>query len=198
METQKFKRVGSSYLLILFLIGIVLPLTIAVVVCAFAAEIKVETVLMMFVFFGFFVWIILLMMIAWGSLSSPFVKRTAKRLNEYPYQFNSSFKSRGGTLYIDVNKGMLGFISAYNPFEIQIFSASRIDRIKTIASTMTGIRFVFYLDGKKITMPTLISNRMVSTKSGIGAEAVEKADLYVSLLTEAKNNADRSSYGLQM
>lgn len=92
-------------------------------------------------------------------------------------------------LLIDVENGMIGFISSYNPQEIQIFNASRIDRPKTVASMMTGVRFVFYLDGKKITMYTLLSNRMVSLKSGIGAEAVSKADAFVELLLAAKNSA---------
>lgn len=89
-----------------------------------------------------------------------------------------------------MTNGMIGFISSYNPFKIQIFNASRIDRIETIASAMTGIRFVFYLDGKKISMPTLLTNRVVSTKSGIGAEAVSKADAFVEILKAAKARAE--------
>ena len=45
---------------------------------------------------------------------------------------------------------------------------------------------MFYLDGKKITMPTLLTNKIVSTKSGIGAEAVSKADTFVELLLAAR------------
>ncbi len=85
---------------------------------------------------------------------------------------------------------MIGFISAYNPTKLQIFSASRVGGAKTVASAMTGIRFVFYLDGKKISMPTLLTNRVVSTKSGIGAEAVSKADTFVELLLTAKARAE--------
>lgn len=51
------------------------------------------------------------------------------------------------------------------------------------------IRFIFYLDGKKIFMPTLLTNKIVSTKSGIAAEAVSKADTFVELLMTAKNRA---------
>lgn len=93
-------------------------------------------------------------------------------------------------LLIDVENGMIGFISAYNPKKIQIFNASRIDRPKTIASMMTGVRFVFYIDDKKVTMYTLLSNRMVSLKSGVGAEAVSKADAFVELLLAAKTSAE--------
>ena len=137
----------------------------------------------------FMVWIGLIMMIAYGSFTSFFVKQTAKGVKNLPYNFNSSFKGRGGILYIDVENGMIGFISAYNPRKIQVFSASRIGGAQTIASAMTGIRFVFYLDGKKISMPTLLTNKVVSTKSGIGAEAVSKADAFVELLMTAKSQA---------
>lgn len=53
-----------------------------------------------------------------------------------------------------------------------------------------GVRFVFELDGKKITMYTLISNRAVNLKSGIGAEAISKADTFVKLLMAAKSRAE--------
>ena len=131
------------------------------------------------------------MMIAYGHLTSFFVKRTSKKINDLPYQFNSSFRGRNGILYIDVENGMIGFISAYNPFEIQVFSASRIDKAQTIASTMKGVRFDFYLDGKKLTMYTLLSNRAVNLKSNIGTEAISKADTFVNLLMAAKNRAER-------
>ncbi len=130
------------------------------------------------------------MMIGYGSLTKIFVNRTADKIEELPYCFNSSFSSRGGILYIDVEGGMIGYISAYNPLEIQVFSASRIEKPQTIASTMSGVRFVFYLDGKKMTVWTLISNRMVNLKSGMGAEAVSKADAFVELLSAAKRNAE--------
>ena len=91
--------------------------------------------------------------------------------------------------------GIIGFISAYNPKKIQIFNAKRITEPKTFASTMTGVRFVFYVDGKKITMYTLLTNKMVNLKSGIGAEAVSKADAFVELLLAAKANAEGRMQG---
>lgn len=189
-ESEKFERIGGSYLLIVFAIAIVLPLACGLVMCIIAGEIRLDVIFMLAGGIGFMVWVVLLMLIAWGHFSGPFIKKTAKNLSDYPYRFDSSFKSRGGILYIDVANGMIGFISAYNPFKIQIFKASRIDRIRTVASVMTGVRFVFYLDGKKITMPTLLTNRMVNLKSGIGAEAVEKADTFVAILNAAKERAE--------
>ena len=192
-ETEKFKRVGSFFFLLLLGVGIVLPFAVSLIMgladMASGNPFNTVFVLSMGIGFAVIIWIILLMLIAWGNFTSMFVKRTAKKVDALPYHFNSSFTGRAGMLLIDVENGMIGFISSYNPQEIQIFNASRIDRPKTVASMMTGVRFVFYLDGKKITMYTLLSNRMVSLKSGVGAEAVSKADAFVELLLAAKNSA---------
>ena len=191
-ESEKFERVGSFFILLLLGLGIVLPFVLSLITCIAMGDItRLDVLLPLTLVYMFIIWIFLIMMIGYGSLTSFFVKRTAKEVSKLPYRFNSSFKGRGGILYIDVENGMIGFISAYNPLKIQVFSASRIDRMRTIASAMTGIRFVFYLDGKKISMPTLLTNRIVSTKSGIGAEAVSKADTFVQLLEAAKQQAQR-------
>lgn len=189
-ETLKFERVGASYILLVLAIGIILPLTASLIICIVMGGVRVDALLAMALVFGFMIWIILLMSIAWGNFSRLFIKKTAKEVDKLPYRFDSSFQGRGGNLYIDMTNGMIGFISAYNPFKLQIFNASRIERIETIASAMTGIRFIFYLDGKKISMPTLLTNRVVSTKSGIGAEAVSKADAFVEILKAAKARAE--------
>lgn len=188
-ETEKFQRVGSFFFLLLLGFGVGLPFVASLIITLAGGSFDVETFLALGVGLVIIVGIILLMAVAWGNFTSFFVKRTAKRIDTLPYNFNSSFKSRGGMLFIDVENGMIAFISAYNPQEIQVFSASRIDRPKTIASAMSGVRFVFYLDGKKITMYTLLTNRAVSLKSGIGAEAVSKADTFVELLLAAKDRA---------
>lgn len=189
-ESAKFERVGSFFVFLLLGSGVGLPFLISLIICIAMDSIsRIDVLLTLTLVFMFMAGIFLIMMIGYGNLTSFFVKRTAKRVSQLPYQFNSSFKGRGGILYIDVENGMIGFISAYNPLKIQIFNASRIDRMRTIASAMTGIRFVFYLDGKKVSMPTLLTNRIVSTKSGIGAEAVSKADTFVELLEAAKAQA---------
>ncbi len=190
-ETAKFERFGSFFFLLVLGLGIVLPFLLSLITCIGMHGLRPDTFLIMGLVYMFMAWIVLIMLIGYGNLTSMFVKRTAKKVDSLPYHFNSSFKGRGGTLYIDVENGMIGFISAYNPTKFQVFSASRVGTARTVASAMTGIRFVFYLDGKKISMPTLLTNRIVSTKSGIGAEAVSKADTFVELLLAAKAYAQR-------
>lgn len=190
-ETAKFKKFGSFFWLLLLGLGVGAPVIISLLLCLFSEGPFRLDVFIPFVFvFGFIIWMVLLMLIAYGNLTSMFVKRTAQKIEQLPYCFNSSFTSRGNILYIDVEGGMIGYISACNPKEIQVFSASRIDKPETIASTMTGVRFVFYLDGKKMTIYTLVSNRAVNLKSQMGAEAISKADTFVELLKAAKRNAE--------
>lgn len=190
-ETAKLKKFGSFFWLLLLGLGIGLPVIVSLLICLFAeGPFRLDVFFPLVLVFGFIIWMVLLMLIGYGSLTRIFVNRTAQNVEQLPYCFNSSFTSRGSILYIDVEGGMIGYISAYNPMEIQTFSAARIERPETVASTMTGVRFVFYLDGKKMTVYTLISNRAVSLKSGIGAEAVSKADAFVELLKAAKRNAE--------
>ncbi len=191
METEKFKKFGSSFLLLLLGVGVGLPVVISLIMALTSKDgFRLDVFLPLCLVFAFIIWMILLMTIAWGTLTPLLTKGTYKKIDSLPYQFNSSFQGRNGRLLIDVDNGMIGFISAYNPFEIQIFNASRIDRMETIASTMTGVRFVFYLDGKKMTMYTLLSNRAVNLKSSMGVEAISKADTFVELLKAAKNRAE--------
>lgn len=191
-ETEKFKKFGKSYILLLLAVGFVLPFVLALVNGLTDEEFRWDVVLMIGIVYSVIAWIIILMMLAWGTLTSFLTKFAYQRVDSLPYQFKSSFQGRNGRLLIDVEHGMIGFISAYNPFEIQIFNAARIGKAETIASTMTGVRFVFELDGKKITMYTLLSNRAVNLKSGMGLEAISKADTYVALLIAAKKKAEEA------
>lgn len=189
-ESEKFEKYGSFFPLFLVGVGVILPFVVSLIWCIVTGTFRWDVVLAMGLIYMFFAWLFIIMAIAYGKLLTPFIKRTAKGIGSIPYRFNSSFQSRAGILYIAVEDGMIAFISSYNPMKIQVFNASRLDKIQSISSGATGIRFVFYLDGKKITMPTLLTNRIVSTTSGIGAEAVSKADTYAQLLLAAKHQAE--------
>lgn len=189
-ESEKFEKYGSFFPLFLVGVGVILPIILSVLLHIVIGNLSLDNVFGTTLFFVFGAWVFILMKIGYGDLNKSFLKRTAKRISSLPYRFNSSFQSRSGILYIAVEDGMIAFISSYNPMKIQVFNASRIDRIESIPSSATGIRFVFYLDGQKITMPTLITNKIISTTSNIGAEAVSKADAYVQLLLVAKRQAE--------
>lgn len=190
METEKYKKFAPSFWLLLLGAGFGIPFLVSLIRELASGDFDWGAVLGLSIVFSVIAWMFLLMALAWGTLTPFLTKGAYKRIDSLPYQFKSSFQGRNGRLLIDVEHGMIGFISAYNPFEIQIFNASRIGKAETIASTMTGVRFVFELDGKKITMYTLLSNRAVNLKSGIGAEAISKADTFVELLMAAKSRAE--------
>lgn len=190
METERFRKFSASFFLLLFGAGIGLPFLFSLIMVLVKGEFRWDVFLPMGIVFSIIAWIILLIMIGWGTLTPFLTKGSYKRVESLPYHFSSSFRGRNGRLLIDVDNGVIGFISAYNPFEIQIFNASRIEKAETIASTMSGVRFVFFLDGKKITMYTLLSNRGVSLKSNMGIEAISKADTFVDLLKMAKDRAE--------
>ncbi len=189
-ETEQFKKVGKSFFLLLLGTGVGLPFLASLIIGIAKNNLRLNFILPLGVIFSIMAWIIIAIMLAHGYFTLFFVKRTFKQVDSLPYQFNSSFRGRNGMLLIDENKGVIGFISAYNPFEIQIFNASRVSNAETIASTMSGVRFVFYLDEKKITMYTLLSNRAVNLKSQMGAKAISKADTFVGLLLSAKRRAE--------
>lgn len=189
-ESEHFVKYGSFFYLLLIGAGVVLPFLIALLTSISGEGIQLSILLSMTLVWAFLIWMFMISMLAYGKLTTVFVKQTAKDIENLPYHFNYSYQSRGGILYIDVEGGMIGFISSYNPKTIQIFNAARIEKAEALTSGATGIRFVFYLDGQKITMPTLLTNRVVSTKSGIGAEAVAAASTYTELLLAAKRQAE--------
>lgn len=189
-ETEKFKKVGASFFLLLLGAGVGIPVLLSLVMGITKNSMSMDFILPMILVFCIMAWMIIAISIGYGYFTSFFVKNTFKKVDSLPYRFNSSFRGRNGILMIDVEQGVVGIISAYNPFEIQIFNASRIGKAETIASTMTGVRFVFYLDDRKITMYTLLSNRAVNLKSQMGADAISKADTFVNLLLSAKSRAE--------
>lgn len=191
-ETEQFKKIGKSFFLLLLGAGVGIPFLLALIMGLVENDLRLNFLLPLGLVFSFMAWIIITVMIAYGYFTLFFVKRTLKQADSLPYQFRSSFRGRNGMLLIDVDKGVIGFISAYNPFEIQIFNASRVSNAETIASTMSGVRFVFYLDEKKITMYTLLSNRAVNLKSQMGVKAISKADTFVDLLISAKRRAEEN------
>lgn len=192
-ETEKFKKVSTSYILLLLAVGFVLPFVISLIRGLADEEFRWDVVLGIGVVFSIMAWIAILMMLAWGTLTSLLTKGAYQRADSLPYQFKSSFQSRNGRLLIDVEHGMIGFISAYNPFEIQVFNASRIGKAETVTIPTAGVRFEFYLDGKKIMMYTLINTKGINLKSAMGVEAISKADTYVELLMAAKKRAEENA-----
>lgn len=191
-ETEKFKRCGKLFVP---LVGgaVLLPFLLSLIAQLSNGDFKIGPFLGGAALLMVFVVVALIMVLANGFLITSLVRHTAKKVGELPFHFHDVLEgdANGSTLFIDVGSGMIGYISAFNPFKIQIFNASRVDRVRTVASPMFGIRFVFYLDGKKISMYTAaIEDHVIYLNSEEGREAVAEADKFVALLLEAKRVAE--------
>ena len=68
-ETTKFKKYGGFFWALLLGIGFGVPFLISLIMCLFSkGPFRVDVFLAMGLVFAFFAWIILLMMIGYGSL----------------------------------------------------------------------------------------------------------------------------------
>lgn len=192
-ETEKFEKYGKLFVP---LVGgaLLLPFVAAVIASASPGDFAPSSFWFIAILVYIFVFILLALVLGNGMILSSIVRHTAKKVCGLPFHFDDSHKgdANGGQLFIDVEDGVIVFISAFNPFKIQIFSAARVDKARTIASPMFGIRYVFELDGKKVSMYTAaIDDHVIHLRSDEGKKAVEEADRYVAYLQEAKWTAEQ-------
>lgn len=195
-ETERFQKYGKLFAP-LVAGAFALPFVIALIVEIFSDKFNIGAFLFVVVALMIVIVVpIMALVLGNGFVITSLVEHTAGKVEELPYHFTDSCvgDSNGSTLFIDVENGMIGYISSYNPFQIQIFSASRVDNARTVASAMTGIRFVFYLDGKKVTLYTAaIDGHVIYLNSEEGRKAVAEADRFVRLLQEARRVAEQRS-----
>lgn len=194
-ETEKFEKYGKLF--VPLVAGVfLLPFVFALIVEIFSEKFSISSFLFVVVALMIVIVVpIMAMVLGNGFVITSLVEHTAKKVGELPYHFSDSCvgEANGSTLFIDAEGGMIGYISSYNPFHIQIFSASRVDNVRTVASPMTGIRFVFYLDGKKVSLYTAaIDGHVIYLNSDEGKKAVAEADKYVALLLQAKRAAEET------
>ena len=192
-ETEKFEKYGKLFVP---LVGgaLLLPFVVMAIASASWEEFSLSSFLIGVIVLFFFIYGILALILGHGLILSSIVQHTAKKVCGLPFHFDDSHKgdANGGQLFIDVEDGMIVFISAFNPFKIQIFSAACVDKARTIASPIFGIRYVFELDGKKVSMYTAaIDDHVIHLRSDEGKKAVEEADRYVAYLQEAKWTAEQ-------
>ena len=71
--------------------------------------------------------------IIWWCFGGSFIfkkktKELEKRFTDEGYRRNQTFYGRGKTVTLDIEKGMMGVVFFWNPFETYILPASRISR----------------------------------------------------------------------
>lgn len=125
-------------------------------------------------------------------------KELEKRFEAEGYRRNQTFYGRGQTVVLDVEKGMMGIIFYWNPFQNYILPASRISRAWTDdgrggAGFMEGssrVSFIFTIDQKiDVRVNTFMSNQRWRMDDKRILTGISKADLMVKNIEEAKKNS---------
>ncbi len=125
-------------------------------------------------------------------------KELEKRFEAEGYRRNQTFYGRGQTVVLDVEKGMMGVVFFWNPFQNYILPASRISRAWTDdgrggAGFMEGssrVSFIFTIDQKiDVRVNTFMSNQRWRMDDKRILTGISKADLMVKNIEEAKKNS---------
>lgn len=126
-------------------------------------------------------------------------KKFERELEEKGFSRNHTFYGRGKTVIIDSQKGQVGFVFFWNPFDAYLVDASRIEKCwvddgKCGAGFMEGssrVSFLFILDGIKIRVDTFTSNQRFRMDSNYILTGISKADMVVKTIEEARKKAKR-------
>lgn len=141
--------------------------------------------------------------IVWWCFGGSFIfkqktKELEKRFADEGYRRNQTFYGRGKTVTLDVEKGMMGVVFFWNPFETFILPASRISRAwvddgKMGAGFMEGssrVGFLFTIDQSiDVRVDTFTSNQRFRMDDKHILTGISKADLMVKNIEEAKKNS---------
>lgn len=124
-------------------------------------------------------------------------KKMMKDLNKQGFNCNQTFYGSNNTLVVDIQQGKIALLFFWNPFELYILPASRIEKTWTDdgaagAGFMRGtsqVRFAFTINGIKVRVNTFTSNQRWKMDDPKILEAISKADMMVQVLEAAKERA---------
>ena len=121
-------------------------------------------------------------------------KKMMKDLNAQGFNRNQTFYGGNQTVVVDIKQGKVALLFFWNPFEMFILPASRIEKAWTDdgasgAGFMRGtsrVRFGFLIDGVRVLVNTFTSNQRWKMDDPKILEAVSKADMMCQVLDAAK------------
>lgn len=128
-------------------------------------------------------------------------KELEKRFTDEGYHRNQTFYGRGQTVVVDVDKGILGVVFFWNPFDTYVIPATRItnawvDDGRRGAGVLEGssyVSFSFCIDNKiKIKVYTFTSNQRFTMNDKRILTGIAKAEKMVKALETAKEVAESS------
>lgn len=149
--------------------------------------------------------IIPMLAVIWWIFAGAFIfkkktKEFEQRFTKEGYKRNHTFYGRGKTVILDIEKGMLGIIFFWNPFQSYIVPASRVQKAwvddgKMGSGFMEGssrVSFLFTIDDIKVRVDTFTSNQRFRMDDKHILTGISKADMMVQSIEEAKANSKTS------
>lgn len=126
-------------------------------------------------------------------------KKFEAELDSNGFNRNQTFYGRGKFVTIDLEKGEIGLVFYWNPFNTYIIPAARVENAwvddgKSGSGIMQGssrVSFIFVVDGIKIRVDTFTSNQRQRMDSEYILTGISKADLMVKMLAQAHETSNK-------
>lgn len=195
MEENKIKKINIFYLLGYIFIPILICAICMIISYFYFPKGNGAVILLLIPPVLSFIW--------WSFGGTIFFKRKTKKfeheLEEKGVNRNHTFYGRGKTVIIDSEKGQVGLVFFWNPFDAYLLNASRIEKCwvddgKCGAGFMEGssrVSFLFLVDGMKIRVDTFTSNQRFRMDSNYILTGISKADMVVKTIEEARLKAKK-------
>ena len=124
-------------------------------------------------------------------------KKMMKQLDGQGFARNHTFYGRGQTVVVDQQQGKVALLFFWNPFVLYVFPASRISNAWTedgaggsgFLRGTSRVSFLFQIDGVKVRVDTFTSNQRWKMEDPKVLEGISKADLWVQVLTQARQQS---------
>ena len=121
-------------------------------------------------------------------------KKMVKDLDAQGFHRNQTFYGSSQTVVVDVRQGKVALLFFWNPFELFVLPAKRINKAWTEDGTggagflrgTSRVSFLFLVDKVKVRVNTFTSNQRWKMEDPKILEAISKADMMVQILDEAK------------
>ena len=124
-------------------------------------------------------------------------KNMMKVLDEQGFERHQTFYGNNQTVVVDMKKGTVAMLFFWNPFELYVLPASRINNAWSEdgaggAGFLRGtsrVSFLFQVDGVKIRVDTFTSNQRWKMEDPKVLEGISKADRWVQVLEAARQQS---------
>ncbi|MCI8466195.1 MAG: hypothetical protein HFI63_10165 [Lachnospiraceae bacterium] len=195
METKKVKRYNVVYLLAYIFVPAVITAVCFLIAYQTSAIGPMAVILIMGSSFLSVLWWIFAGRVIFKSKK----KKLERTLDESGFVRNHTFYSSGCMVVVDVVHGSIALQFFWNPSESYVLPAGRISKTwvddgrggKGFLEGSSRVGFLFVVDGVKIRVDTFTSNKRWRMDSEYIVTGINKANMMVEALEEARRNGDR-------